>query len=120
MVITKIDEEYLDASLKDTMSPEFFKVITRKPTTYRGGIPFQVEAAVAYGGGAGRRGGDGTKLEIMRFANKTPLLFDSGACAINKAIKAINWKNYNNSSSRSNFTRNIDPTFMFLYNTTTY
>ncbi|MBR9681734.1 MAG: DNA topoisomerase VI subunit B, partial [Candidatus Altiarchaeota archaeon] len=90
-----IDEEFLDKSLKDTLNPAFFRVITRRPTTYRGGIPFQVEAAVAYGGGAGRKSDNGGRLEIMRFANKTPLLFDSGACAITRAIKSINWKNYN-------------------------
>ncbi len=90
-----IAEAFLDRSLKDTINPAFFRVITRRPTTYRGGIPFQVEAAVAYGGGAGRKSDNGGKLEIMRFANKTPLIFDSGACAITQAVKSINWKNYN-------------------------
>jgi len=90
-----IEEDSLTKSLEDTLKPEFLQVITRKPTTYRGGIPFQIEAAVAYGGGAGRTSGDGDKLEIMRFANKTPLLFDAGACAIHQAVKDINWKNYN-------------------------
>ncbi len=89
-----IGEEYLERSLKEILKPDFIKAVTRKPATYRGGVPFQVEVAVAYGGGAGRRTDEGARLEIMRFANKAPLLFDAGACAITQSIKNLNWKNY--------------------------
>ncbi len=89
-----IGDEYLERSLKKMLDAQFVRAITRRPTTYRGGIPFQVEVAIAYGGKAGRTTEDGRRAEIMRFANKTPLLFDSGSCAINKAVKSVNWKNY--------------------------
>ena len=69
---------------------------------YRGGFPFQVEVAIAYGGNAGRgtannskeEGQTGKKIEIMRFANRAPLLFDAGGCAITKAVNTVDWKRY--------------------------
>ncbi len=92
--MTPIEEDHLEKSLKEILQAKFIRARTRKPSVYRGGIPFQVEVAIAYGGGAGRNTGEGKKMEIMRFANKAPLLFDAGACAINNAIRSINWKNY--------------------------
>ncbi|PJA19353.1 MAG: DNA topoisomerase VI subunit B, partial [Candidatus Diapherotrites archaeon CG_4_10_14_0_2_um_filter_31_5] len=34
------------------------------------------------------------RMEVMRFANKVPLLFDGGGCAITKAVQTIDWKRY--------------------------
>src|SRR5690606_10300023 len=31
---------------------------------------------------------------VLRFANRVPLQFDKGACAIVKAITTVNWRNY--------------------------
>jgi DNA topoisomerase-6 subunit B len=30
----------------------------------------------------------------MRFANKVPLLYQQGDCAITKAVMAVDWKRY--------------------------
>ncbi|MFH1663780.1 MAG: DNA topoisomerase VI subunit B [archaeon] len=100
--LSPIGEEQIEASLKSIVQPEFLKVITRKAQVYSGGFPFQVEVAVAFGGNAGRALGNGNnseeenlkKMEVMRFANKAPLLFDSGGCAITKAVQTIDWKRY--------------------------
>ncbi len=90
-----ISEDYLKSSIKKILNPDMLYVLTRKPTTYKGGYPFQVECAIAYGGNAGYKLKDGTiKTDIMRFANRTPLLFDQGACAITSAINSIEWKRY--------------------------
>ena len=48
-----IGEENIRESLK-TLNPEFVMTITRKPKTYKGGIPFAVEVGLAYGGDAGK------------------------------------------------------------------
>jgi DNA topoisomerase-6 subunit B len=91
-----IGEEQLKASITSILKPESLHVITRKPTTYKGGFPFQIDCAIAYGGDCGRKLKDGSlKSEIMRFSNRTPLLFDQGACAITSAINAMEWKRYN-------------------------
>ncbi len=89
-----IGEENLKKAMEALLEPDFVAVKTRKPSVYRGGIPFQVEVGIAYGGKAGRKTAEGVKAEVLRFANRAPLLFDAGACAITQAVKSINWRNY--------------------------
>jgi DNA topoisomerase VI subunit B len=90
-----IGEAQITKSLHSIIKPEFLTVLTRKPAVYAGGFPFQVEIAIAYGGDAGRITGDGKKMEIMRFANRVPLPFDAGNCAITHSVQSIDWKRYN-------------------------
>ncbi len=91
-----IEEESLKKSITKILKPETLSVLTRKPTTYKGGFPFQVECAISFGGDSGYKLKDGTmKMDIMRFANRAPLLFDGGGCAITTAINSIDWKRYN-------------------------
>ncbi len=93
-----IGQAHVENSLKSIVEPEFLTVLTRKPQVYSGGFPFQVEVAISYGGKAGRTvsgpEGNEKRLEIMRFANRAPLLFDAGNCAITKAVHSIDWKRY--------------------------
>ena len=93
-----IGEERITKSLENIVEPEFLHVMTRKPQVYKGGFPFQVEVAIAYGGKSGRtvtgQNGQEKRLEVMRFANRSPLLFDTGNCAITKAVHSIDWKRY--------------------------
>ncbi|MFH0835414.1 MAG: DNA topoisomerase VI subunit B [Candidatus Micrarchaeota archaeon] len=89
-----IGEEQIRKSLKNLLAPEHMKVVERKPKVFRGGIPFMVEAAIAYGGKAGKKEDGSTEGEIMRFANRVPLLFDSGNCAITEAVKNTDWNRY--------------------------
>ncbi len=104
--IVPIGEEQIEKSLKNLLQPEKLRVNERKPKFFRGGIPFLVEAAIAYGGKAGAgyeertaQGGEAVqtgsaKLEVLRYANRTPLLFDEGTCAIAQAVKEIDWNRY--------------------------
>ena len=39
-------------------------------------------------------------MELKRFANRVPLLYQQGACAIHKAVTEINWRNYSLSQSK--------------------
>ena len=90
-----IGEEQIKNSLMSIVQPDFLTVLTRKPAVYAGGFPFQVEIAIAYGGKSGRSTNEGTKMEIMRFANRVPLPFDAGNCALTHAVQSIDWKRYN-------------------------
>lgn len=100
-----IGEDRIKKSIESIVQPEYMSVITRKPQVYKGGFPFLVEVGIAYGGNAGRLSAETIevegqaaqqvrKIEIMRFANRAPLLFDTGGCAITKAVQSIDWKRY--------------------------
>ncbi|MEM3781583.1 MAG: DNA topoisomerase VI subunit B, partial [Candidatus Micrarchaeaceae archaeon] len=93
--LSTIGEEQIAVAIKNILNPEFQSVVERKPKVFRGGIPFVVETGIAYGGGAGSKNGEGvTSGNILRFANKVPLLFDAGSCAITEAVRTIDWKRY--------------------------
>lgn len=89
-----IGSEQIEKGMKQILKPEFVATLTRKPVTYKGGVSFIVEAGIAYGGDAGRVVNEQRKSEIMRFANRVPLTFDQGSCAITEALKSIDWKRY--------------------------
>ena len=89
-----IGSEQIEKGMKQILKPEFVTTITRKPVTYAGGVSFIIEAGLAYGGEAGRIVNEQRKSEIMRFANRVPLTFDAGSCAITEALKSIDWKRY--------------------------
>lgn len=90
-----ISNDQIEISLRSLLNPEFLSVRSRPPKVYKGGVPFIVETAIAYGGKSGARTEAGAVGgEIMRFSNRSPLLFDAGGCAITKAVKGIEWKRY--------------------------
>jgi DNA topoisomerase-6 subunit B len=92
--IIPIGERQITAALKNILNPEFLHVIERKPKVFSGGFPFIVEAAIAYGGNSGRKVETGYAGNVMRFANRVPLLFDTGSCAISSAVNDVDWKRY--------------------------
>ncbi len=90
-----IGEKNIEKAMQSILAPEFLSVIERKPTVYGGGYAFQVEVALAYGGQAGRKLSSGEQRnEVMRFANRAPLLFDAGGCGLTKAANSVDWKRY--------------------------
>ena len=89
-----IGEKLIEKALKNLLQPEFVMARTRDPRVYKGGIPFLVEVAIAYGGNSGRDTPEGKKVELMRFANRAPLLFDGGSCVTTVAMNSVDWKRY--------------------------
>ncbi len=92
--IHPVGEKQIETSMINILNPEFIEVVERKPAIFRGGIPFIVEVGLAYGGDSGRTVADRYSNDIMRFANRAPLLFDTGGCAITEAVKTVEWKRY--------------------------
>jgi len=90
--LVPIGKEQIEASFRNIFNPELLVVTERSPRVYRGGIPFSVEVGIAYGGGVKEAGKKG---EVMRFANRVPMLFDISGCAITDVVKNIDWKRYN-------------------------
>ncbi len=90
-----IGQEKIETAMQNILAPEFLSVLERKPTVYGGGYAFQIEVGVAYGGHSGRKLTNGEqRSEIMRFANRAPLLFDAGGCGLSKAVKEVDWRRY--------------------------
>ena len=87
--ISPIGEEQLEKGLRKEINAEFYCATTRPPSVYRGN-PFIIEAAIAYGG---EQPGDSV-IRLLRFANRVPLLYQQGACAITNAIQNTSWRNY--------------------------
>jgi DNA topoisomerase-6 subunit B len=67
----------------------FIATVTRPPKVYRGN-PFQVEVGLAYGGSWPAD----KSIELFRFANRVPLLFQRSACGVTEAIVKTDWRNY--------------------------
>lgn len=78
------------------LSPEYVTAVTRPPTVYRGN-PFQVEVGIAHGvPGAEPE----TPVRMLRFANRVPLLYQQGACAISQSVVDTAWRSYGLSQSK--------------------
>ena len=72
------------------LRPEYYATpVTRSPKAVNGN-PFIVEAGIVYGGDIPSDG----QVQILRFANRVPLLYQQGACAITKAISEMDWRRY--------------------------
>jgi DNA topoisomerase VI subunit B len=83
------------AGMLKGVKAEFYAASSREPAVYRG-RPFQIEAAIAFGGEVP---GDDT-ARVIRFANRVPLLFQQSACSSFKAVAETGWRNYNLSQPR--------------------
>jgi DNA topoisomerase VI subunit B len=68
---------------------EFYAASSREAEVYRG-RPFQIEAAIAFGGELPAD----ESARVIRFANRVPLLFQQSACSSFKAVSETNWRNY--------------------------
>ncbi len=74
----------------DGLKPDYYATpVTRSPKAVNGN-PFVVEAGIVYGGDIPSDG----QVQILRFANRVPLLYQQGACAITKAISEMDWRRY--------------------------
>ncbi len=94
--ISPIGSEELEKGLRKEINAEFYCSVTRPPSVYRGN-PFIIEAALAYGG---EQECDKT-IRVMRFANRVPLLYQQGACAITNSIQNTSWRSYGLQQSKN-------------------
>ncbi len=87
--LSPLGEELVMKGLKKELRAEFFTAITRPPEVYRGN-PFQIEVGIAYGGELPQEG----TVEVFRLANRVPLLYQAGDCALTKSVATTDWKRY--------------------------
>jgi DNA topoisomerase-6 subunit B len=91
--LSPIGENLIRRGLKNVLGnlkADFFAPpISREPKVYAGN-PFVVEVGIVYGGGLNRE----EPVQILRFANRVPLMYQQGACAITQAVEAVDWRRY--------------------------
>ncbi|MFO0628306.1 MAG: DNA topoisomerase VI subunit B [Polyangiales bacterium] len=87
--VVPVGEELLLEGLKRRFKAEFYAAHTRPAAVYRGN-PFVVEVGVAFGGDLPKD----ESAEVLRFANRVPLLYQPRACGITEAVLRIDWKPY--------------------------
>jgi len=87
--LTPIGARQLLAGLLKGVRAEFFTATTRPPSVYRGN-PFQIEVGLAFGGALPAE----APAQVIRFANRTPLLYQQSACAMHKAVVETSWRSY--------------------------
>jgi DNA topoisomerase-6 subunit B len=88
--LAPITDELVESGLRKEYDADFYAASTRDAAVH-GGDPFIVEAGIAYGGDLPAEG----TVEVRRFANRVPLVYQRGACATTDVVKSINWRNYN-------------------------
>ena len=93
--LSPIGAERLEASLAEQVPASYVTAVTRSPSVYRGN-PFQVEVGLAYGGDLAAD----DLCSLYRFANRVPLQYQQGACAVTKAVLQTNWRAYGLAQSR--------------------
>ncbi len=106
--LSPIGSELILAGLHKRIEADFYEAVTRPPAVYRGN-PFQVEVGAAYGG---QLPAD-EPVDVLRFANRVPLLYQASACAISKSAISTDWRNYALQQSRGALP--IGPLALFVH-----
>ncbi|MHC4512157.1 MAG: DNA topoisomerase VI subunit B [Planctomycetota bacterium] len=123
--IAPIGDGLLLKGLKKEVEADFYVAKTRPPVVYRG-HPFLIEVGLAYGRPGdtlellesgkivesekrkrrkrspdeGLMGFADEPAQLIRYANRVPLLYEQSACAMTKAVIQTNWRGYGMSQSR--------------------
>lgn len=118
--VVPIGEEQLICGLKEVVDAEFYVAASRRPAVYRGN-PFVIEVGLAYGrneskdqrqerlikeidaGDTDKNGNENAERQsakVMRLANRVPLQYQQGACAIHKSVLGMNWRLYGMQQAR--------------------
>ncbi len=84
--LSPLGSDFISKGMEKELNPEWTGSVTRPPAVYRG-WPFQIEVGIAFGGNI-----DSSK--VMRFANRVPLLYQAGDCAITKSVNGTDWRRY--------------------------
>ncbi len=102
--LSPIKEDKILAGMKSQYNADFYTSETRDAGVANG-EPFIIEAGIAYGGDIEPEG----KVELSRFANRVPLVYQEGACSVTKVVKNIRWNSYYTSKDKISQTKNSLP-----------
>ncbi len=87
--LSPIGEDALVKGLQKAYNADFYAATSRDASSHSG-EPFLVEAGIAHGGDIEEDG----QVDLLRFANRVPLVYQQGACCITSVTTGIRWNNY--------------------------
>ena len=87
--LSPIEELLIKKGLSKTIDSKFVTTMTRAPNVTQGN-PFQIEVGLIFGEGMAAD----KPVEILRFANRVPLMYQQGGCLLTKAIEGVDWRQY--------------------------
>jgi DNA topoisomerase-6 subunit B len=87
--LSPIGEDLIKAGLEKEYRLDFIATTIRPVSVYSGN-PFLVEVGLGFGGELEKE----SRIEILRFANRVPLVYQQGACAVTHSVENVSWKNY--------------------------
>ena len=87
--LSPIEEILIKKGLSKAIDSRFASTVTRKPAVSQGN-PFQIEVGLVFGGDLAADG----PIEVLRFANRVPLMYQQGGCLLTKALESVDWKRY--------------------------
>jgi len=87
--LSPIEELLIKKGLSKTIDSKFVTTMTRAPSVTQGN-PFQIEVGLIFGEGMAAD----KPVEILRFANRVPLMYQQGGCLLTKAIESVDWRQY--------------------------
>jgi DNA topoisomerase-6 subunit B len=87
--IAPIGEDLIETALRSEVDADLYASVSRRPTVYRGN-PFLIEVGLAYGGELSAD----DSITVYRYANRVPLQYQQGACAVTKAVTGTDWRSY--------------------------
>ena len=87
--LSPIEEILIKKGLSKAIDSRFASTVTRKPAVSQGN-PFQIEVGLVFGGDLSADG----PIEVLRFANRVPLMYQQGGCLLTKALESVDWKRY--------------------------
>jgi len=87
--LSPIDDLLIKKGLSKAIDSRFASTVTRNPSVSQGN-PFQIEVGLVFGGDLSADG----PIEVLRFANRVPLMYQQGGCLLTKALESVDWKRY--------------------------
>ncbi len=87
--LSPIEEMLIKKGLSKTIDSKFIATMTRSPAVSHGN-PFQVEVGLIFGQDLP----SDKHVEVLRFANRVPLMYQQGGCLLTKAIESVDWRQY--------------------------
>ena len=82
--LSPIEEILIKKGLSKAIDSRFASTVTRKPAVSQGN-PFQIEVGLVFGGDLAADG----PIEVLRFANRVPLMYQQGGCLMTKALESV-------------------------------